>query len=48
MDQRLEGTNADSTQKAIATMNRPTVLILGGSDRKCRLTRWPGASRKRR
>ena len=29
-----KGTNVDSTQKAIATMNRPTVLILGGSDKK--------------
>lgn len=29
-----KGTNVDSTQKAIATMNRPTVLILGGSDQE--------------
>lgn len=29
-----KGTNVDSTQKAIATMNKPTVLILGGSDKK--------------
>ena len=29
-----KGTNVDSTQKAIATMTRPTVLILGGSDKK--------------
>lgn len=28
-----KGTNVDSTQKAIATMTRPTVLILGGSDK---------------
>ena len=26
-----KGTNVDSTQKAIATMKKPTVLILGGS-----------------
>ena len=29
-----KGTNVDSTQKAIATMTRQTVLILGGSDKK--------------
>lgn len=29
-----KGTNVDSTQKAIDTMTRPTVLILGGSDKK--------------
>ena len=29
-----KGTNVDSTQKAIATMTKPTVLILGGSDKK--------------
>ena len=29
-----KGTNVDSTEKAIATMTRPTVLILGGSDKK--------------
>ena len=29
-----KGTNVDSTQKAIATMTRPTVLILGGSDKQ--------------
>ncbi|MGN0995964.1 MAG: UDP-N-acetylmuramoyl-L-alanine--D-glutamate ligase [Candidatus Ventricola sp.] len=29
-----KGTNVDSTQKAIATMTRPTVLILGGSDKR--------------
>ena len=29
-----KGTNVDSTQKAIATMKKPTVLILGGSDKK--------------
>ncbi|MBR2942102.1 MAG: UDP-N-acetylmuramoyl-L-alanine--D-glutamate ligase [Clostridia bacterium] len=29
-----KGTNVDSTQKAIETMTRPTVLILGGSDKK--------------
>ena len=29
-----KGTNVDSTQKAIATMSKPTVLILGGSDKK--------------
>lgn len=29
-----KGTNVDSTQKAIATMTAPTVLILGGSDKK--------------
>ncbi len=29
-----KGTNVDSTLKAIATMTRPTVLILGGSDKK--------------
>ncbi len=28
-----KGTNADSTIKAVETMNRPTVLILGGSDK---------------
>ena len=28
-----KGTNADSTIKAVQTMNRPTVLILGGSDK---------------
>jgi len=28
-----KGTNVDSTLKAIATMTRPTVLILGGSDK---------------
>ncbi|MGN0776294.1 MAG: UDP-N-acetylmuramoyl-L-alanine--D-glutamate ligase [Candidatus Ventricola sp.] len=28
-----KGTNVDSTQKAIATMTKPTVLILGGSDK---------------
>ena len=28
-----KGTNVDSTQKAIATMTWPTVLILGGSDK---------------
>lgn len=28
-----KGTNVDSTQKAIDTMTRPTVLILGGSDK---------------
>lgn len=28
-----KGTNVDSTQKAIETMTRPTVLILGGSDK---------------
>ena len=29
-----EGTNADSTQKAVETMTAPSVLILGGSDKK--------------
>ncbi|MDO5378563.1 MAG: UDP-N-acetylmuramoyl-L-alanine--D-glutamate ligase [Clostridia bacterium] len=29
-----KGTNVDSTEKAIATMKTPTVLILGGSDKK--------------
>ena len=29
-----KGTNVDSTEKAIATMTKPTVLILGGSDKK--------------
>ena len=29
-----KGTNVDSTLKAIDTMTRPTVLILGGSDKK--------------
>jgi len=29
-----EGTNADSTVKAVQAMNTPTVLILGGSDKK--------------
>lgn len=29
-----KGTNVDSTEKAIATMTAPTVLILGGSDKK--------------
>ncbi|MBQ7488211.1 MAG: UDP-N-acetylmuramoyl-L-alanine--D-glutamate ligase [Clostridia bacterium] len=29
-----KGTNVDSTQKAIATMTKDTVLILGGSDKK--------------
>lgn len=29
-----KGTNVDSTLKAIDTMKRPTVLILGGSDKK--------------
>lgn len=29
-----KGTNVDSTLKAIATMTKPTVLILGGSDKK--------------
>jgi len=28
-----KGTNADSTIKAVETMNRPTVLIMGGSDK---------------
>ena len=28
-----KGTNVDSTLKAIATMTKPTVLILGGSDK---------------
>ena len=28
-----KGTNVDSTQKAIATMRAPTILILGGSDK---------------
>ncbi len=28
-----KGTNADSTVKAVETMNRPTVLIMGGSDK---------------
>jgi len=28
-----KGTNADSTIKAVETMNKPTVLILGGSDK---------------
>ncbi len=28
-----KGTNADSTIKAVETMNRPTVLMLGGSDK---------------
>ena len=28
-----KGTNADSTMKAVETMNRPTVLIMGGSDK---------------
>ena len=29
-----EGTNADSTVKAVETMKAPTVIILGGSDKK--------------
>ena len=29
-----KGSNVDSTEKAIATMTAPTVLILGGSDKK--------------
>jgi len=28
-----KGTNADSTIKAVETMNRPTVLLMGGSDK---------------
>lgn len=28
-----KGTNADSTIKAVETMNRPTVMIMGGSDK---------------
>ena len=33
-----KGTNVDSTLRAIQTMDRPTVLILGGSDKHCDFT----------
>ena len=33
-----KGTNVDSTIKAIQTMNRPTVIILGGYDKPCDFT----------
>ena len=33
-----KGTNVDSTIKAIQTMNRPTVIILGGYDKRCDFT----------
>ena len=33
-----KGTNVDSTIKAIQTMNRPTVIILGGYDKHCDFT----------
>ncbi|MBQ8556222.1 MAG: UDP-N-acetylmuramoyl-L-alanine--D-glutamate ligase [Clostridia bacterium] len=33
-----KGTNVDSTIKAIQTMNRPTAIILGGSDKHCDFT----------
>jgi len=34
-----KGTNVDSTLKAIATMTRPTVMILGGYDKHVDMTR---------
>ncbi len=33
-----KGTNVDSTIRAVQTMNRPTVMILGGSDKHCDFT----------
>ena len=33
-----KGTNVDSTLRAIQTMDRPTVIILGGSDKHCDFT----------
>ena len=33
-----KGTNVDSTIKAVQTMNRPTVIILGGYDKHCDFT----------
>lgn len=43
-----KGTNVDSTLKAIETMDRPTIIILGGSDKKSDYTpmaelmvKWP-------
>ena len=33
-----KGTNVDSTIRAVQTMNRPTVIILGGSDKHCDFT----------
>ncbi|MDO5299213.1 MAG: UDP-N-acetylmuramoyl-L-alanine--D-glutamate ligase [Clostridia bacterium] len=41
-----KGTNVDSTLKAIATMTRPTVLILGGSDKKVSFDSLAGAIRE--
>ncbi|MBR5344395.1 MAG: UDP-N-acetylmuramoyl-L-alanine--D-glutamate ligase [Clostridia bacterium] len=33
-----KGTNVDSTIRAVQTMDRPTVIILGGSDKHCDFT----------
>ncbi len=33
-----KGTNVDSTIRAVQTMNRPTAIILGGSDKHCDFT----------
>lgn len=33
-----KGTNVDSTLRAIQTMRKPTVIILGGSDKHCDFT----------
>ena len=33
-----KGTNVDSTIRAVETMTRPTVIILGGSDKHCDFT----------
>lgn len=33
-----KGTNVDSTIRAVQTMSRPTVIILGGSDKHCDFT----------
>ena len=33
-----KGTNVDSTIRAVQTMTRPTVIILGGSDKHCDFT----------
>ena len=33
-----KGTNVDSTIRAVQTMNRPSVIILGGSDKHCDFT----------
>ncbi|MFR2149315.1 MAG: hypothetical protein ACLS7Z_01305 [Christensenellales bacterium] len=43
-----KGTNVDSTRRPSATMNSRRCSSSAEATRKCRLTRWPGASRKRR